>query len=132
MSNDVPSELKYTRSHEWVRADEDGTATVGVTDHAQELLGDLVFVELPDVGAKVVAGAECAVVESVKAASDVYSPIGGEVVAVNEALAESPEVINQDAYNKGWIFRLRMSDPTELEALLDADSYAEYSESEED
>ena len=132
MSNDVPTELKYTRSHEWVRVDDEGVATIGITDHAQELLGDLVFVELPEVATQLAAGSECAVVESVKAASDVYSPLSGEVVEVNEVLADSPETINQDAYEDGWIFRLRLSDPEELEALLDADSYAEHAENEED
>ena len=131
MSNDVPTELKYTKSHEWVRVEEDGIVTVGITDHAQELLGDLVFVELPEVGADFGAGAECAVVESVKAASDVYSPLTGEVIEANEALADAPETINQDAYEAGWIYRLRMSAPAELDALLDADSYAEYVESED-
>ena len=130
MSNDVPSELKYTKSHEWVRVDED-VATIGITDHAQELLGDLVFVELPEVGADLGAGAECAVVESVKAASDVYSPLSGEVIEVNETLAEAPETINQDAYEEGWIFRLRMTDTSELDGLMDADSYAEHAESED-
>ena len=131
MSNDVPSELKYTKSHEWVRVDDDGIATVGITDHAQELLGDLVFVELPEVGAELGAGAECAVVESVKAASDVYSPVTGEVIEANELLADSPETINQDAYEEGWIYRVRLSDPAELDALMDADAYAEHAESEE-
>ncbi|MCB1773125.1 MAG: glycine cleavage system protein GcvH [Gammaproteobacteria bacterium] len=131
MSNDVPTELKYTKSHEWIRVEEDGLATIGITDHAQELLGDLVFVELPEVGAELGAGAECAVVESVKAASDVYSPLSGEVIEVNETLAEAPETINEDAYQAGWIFRLRLSDPAELDALMDADSYAEHAESEE-
>ena len=131
MSNDVPSDLKYAKSHEWVRVDDEGIATIGITDHAQELLGDLVFVELPEVGAEIGAGSACAVVESVKAASDVYSPVTGEVVEVNEALADAPETINQDAYEEGWIFRLRMADPDELEALMDADSYAEHAESEE-
>lgn len=131
MSNDVPSELKYTKSHEWVRVDDDGIATVGITDHAQELLGDLVFVELPEVGAELGAGAECAVVESVKAASDVYSPVTGEVIEANESLADSPETINQDAYEEGWIYRVRLSDPSELDALMDADAYAEHAESEE-
>ena len=131
MSNDVPTELRYTKSHEWVRLEDDGTATVGITDHAQELLGDLVFVELPEVGTQVGAGAECAVVESVKAASDVYSPVTGEVIEVNEVLAESPETINGDAYEEGWIFRVRLADPAELEALMDADAYAEHAESEE-
>ena len=131
MSNDVPSELKYTKSHEWVRVEESGVATIGITDHAQELLGDLVFVELPEVGAELGVGAECAVVESVKAASDVYSPLTGEVVEVNEVLADSPETINQDAYEEGWIFRIKVNDPGELEALMDADSYAEHAESED-
>jgi len=131
MSNDVPTDLKYTKSHEWVRVDDEGIATVGITDHAQELLGDLVFVELPEVGAELGAGGECAVVESVKAASDVYSPVTGEVVEVNEVLAEAPETINQDAYEDGWIFRVRLADPDELDALMDADAYAEHAESDE-
>jgi len=131
MSNDVPTDLRYTKSHEWVRVDDEGIATVGITDHAQELLGDLVFVELPEVGADLGAGSECAVVESVKAASDVYSPVSGEVVEVNEALAEAPETINQDAYEEGWIFRIRLADPDELDALMDADAYAEHAESDE-
>lgn len=131
MSNDVPNELKYTKSHEWVRVEDDDIATVGITDHAQELLGDLVFVELPEVGSVLGAGSECAVVESVKAASDVYSPVSGEVIETNELLADSPETINQDAFEEGWIFRIRLSDPSELDALLDADSYAEHAESED-
>ena len=131
MSNDVPSDLKYTKSHEWVRIDDDGVVTIGITDHAQELLGDLVFVELPEVGSQLEAGTECAVVESVKAASDVYTPLSGEVVEVNDALAEAPETINQEAYEGGWIFRLRLSDPQELDALMDADTYAEHAESDE-
>jgi glycine cleavage system H protein len=124
----VPNELKYTDSHEWVRVDDDGTATVGITDHAQELLGDLVFVELPEVGATLAAGGECAVVESVKAASDVYSPVSGEVTEANETLADAPETINQDPYEAGWIYKLRLSDPSELEALKDADGYAAHAE----
>ena len=131
MSNDVPNELSYTKSHEWVRADEEGIATIGITDHAQEMLGDLVFVELPEVGAALGIGSECAVVESVKAASDVFSPVSGEVVEVNELLADAPETINQDAYEEGWIFRVRLSNPSELDTLMDADSYAEHAESEE-
>ncbi len=131
MSNDVPTELKYTKSHEWVRVEDDGIVTVGITDHAQELLGDLVFVELPEVGAEFGAGTECAVVESVKAASDVYCPVAGEVLEANEVLADAPETINQDAYEAGWIFRLRISAPAELESLMDADSYAEHVESED-
>jgi glycine cleavage system H protein len=124
MSN-LPSELKYTKSHEWIRDEGDGSVTIGITDHAQEQLGDLVFVELPEVGETVDAGHECAVVESVKAASDVYSPVSGEVIGVNEALADAPETINEDAFGKGWMFRVRLSDPAELDSLLDADAYAE-------
>ncbi len=122
MSN-TPSDLRYTKSHEWLRAEGDGTVTVGITEHAQELLGDLVFVDLPEVGATVEAGGDCAVVESVKAASDVYSPVSGEVVEINEALDGAPETINQDAFGDGWMFKVRMSDPAEVEGLLDADAY---------
>lgn len=126
MSN-IPDNLKYTKSHEWVKDEGDGSVTVGITDHAQELLGDLVFVELPEVGAELSAGSECAVVESVKAASDVYSPVDGEVVAVNEDLADSPEAINEDPYG-AWIFKLKLSDPAQLDSLLDAAAYAEAAE----
>jgi glycine cleavage system H protein len=122
MSN-VPAELRYTKSHEWVRSNDDGTVTVGITDHAQEQLGDLVFVELPEVGATLDAGADACVVESVKAASDVYAPLGGEVTAVNEALSDSPELINSDAYGEGWLFTLNPTDATAVEGLLDADGY---------
>lgn len=122
MSN-VPSELKYTASHEWVAVDGD-TATIGITDHAQDLLGDLVFVELPEVGAQLEAKGECAVVESVKAASDVYAPLSGEVLEVNEALSDAPETINSDPYGAGWILRLKIGDSGELDALLDAAAYA--------
>lgn len=122
MSN-VPSELKYTASHEWIAVEGD-TATIGITEHAQDLLGDLVFVELPEVGAELEVKGECAVVESVKAASDVYSPLSGEVIAVNEALSDAPETINNDAYGDGWIFRMKIADSSELDALLDADTYA--------
>ncbi len=128
--SDIPEELKYTKSHEWVLDEGDGIAAVGITDHAQELLGDLVFVELPEVGAELTAGAECAVVESVKAASDIYSPLDGEVVEVNEALADSPEAINEAPY-ENWIFKLKMADPSQLDNLLDAAAYAEFIESEE-
>ena len=123
--SEVPSELKYSKSHEWVRNEGDGTVTVGITDHAQALLGDLVFVELPEPGAEVSAATECAVVESVKAASDVYSPVTGEVTEVNEALSDAPEIINGDAFGAGWMFKVRLGNETELEELLDADSYAE-------
>jgi len=119
----VPPELKYTDSHEWVRWESDGSATVGITDFAQESLGDLVFVELPEVGRSVKAGEACAVVESVKAASDVYAPIDGEVVAVNPAAADKPESINADAF-AAWLFRLRPRDPGAKGRLLDAARYA--------
>ena len=119
MSN-IPTDLKYTPSHEWVRDNGDGTVTVGITDHAQELLGDLVFVETPEVGATLAAEQGCAVVESVKAASDVYAPLAGEVVEVNGLLADAPETINQDPYGEGWLFKLKPSDAGALGALLDA------------
>ena len=119
----TPKELKYTKSHEWVRPEKDGTVTVGITDHAQELMGDLVYVELPPQGAKIATGKECAVVESVKAASDVYAPVSGEVVAVNSALADAPETANKDPYGAGWMFRLKPANPGELNSLLDAAAY---------
>ena len=128
--SDIPADLKYAKSHEWVRVEGDA-AIVGITDHAQDQLGDMVYVELPEVGSQYAAGDACAVVESVKAASDVYAPVSGEVVEVNEALADSPELVNQDAYGDGWIMRLRLSDPAELDGLMDADGYAAYVESEE-
>ncbi len=123
MSN-LPTELKYTRSHEWVRDNEDGTVTIGITDHAQELLGDLVFVETPEPGASFGAQDAVAVVESVKAASDVYAPLAGEVTEVNEVLADSPETVNQDAFGAGWLFKMRLADAEALGALLDAEAYA--------
>ena len=123
MSN-IPSDLKYASSHEWVRNDGDGTFTVGISEHAQELLGDMVFVELPEVGDEVDAGEDCAVAESVKAASDIYAPIGGEIVAINEELEDSPETVNNDAYGDGWLFRIKASDESELENLLSAEDYA--------
>ncbi|MFH8135533.1 glycine cleavage system protein GcvH [Pantoea osteomyelitidis] len=122
MSN-VPNELKYRESHEWVRKEDDGTWTVGITEHAQELLGDMVFVDLPDVGATFSAGDDCAVAESVKAASDIYAPISGEVVAVNEELADAPELVNSEPYAAGWLFKIKASDESELDSLLDADAY---------
>ena len=127
----TPESLKYTESHEWIKNNGDGTVTVGITDHAQELLGDLVFVELPEVGASLDAGAECAVVESVKAASDVYAPVAGEVVAVNDALAGAPETINEDPYDAGWMFKLRLSDAGALEGLMTADAYTAYAAADE-
>ncbi len=130
MSN-IPNDLKYAKSHEWVRDEEDGTVVIGISDHAQELLGDLVFVELPEIGDSVDAGNECAVVESVKAASDVYSPVSGEVIAVNEALADAPETVNQDAFGDGWLFQVKLSDSAQLDDLLEAEAYSEIVESEE-
>jgi glycine cleavage system H protein len=129
MSN-VPADLKYTKSHEWVKDNGDGTVTVGITDHAQELLGDMVFVEVPEAGREVSAGEDCAVVESVKAASDVYSPVAGEIVEGNEGLADAPETVNSDAYGDGWMFKVKMSDAGELAGLLDADAYNALVESE--
>jgi glycine cleavage system H protein len=130
MSN-VPSDLKYTKTHEWVRDEGDGVVTIGITDHAQELLGDLVFVELPEVGASLDVGGDCAVVESVKAASDVYAPLTGEVTEVNEELADAPETINQDAYGDGWMFKLKLSDAGELDTLMGAEAYTEHAESDD-
>jgi glycine cleavage system H protein len=121
--SDVPGDLKYTKSHEWVREEEDGSVLVGITDHAQSALGDLVFVEPPEAGSEVAAGDACAVVESVKAASDVYSPVTGEVTEANDALSDSPELVNQDPYGDGWIMRIQLSNPSELDELLDAESY---------
>jgi glycine cleavage system H protein len=119
----VPSDLKYAKSHEWAKKQADGTVVIGITDHAQSALGDLVFVEVPKAGRKVNAGEACAVVESVKAASDVYAPIGGEVVDANAALANAPETLNQDPYGKGWMFKLKPANPAELDKMLDAAGY---------
>ncbi|WP_017938082.1 glycine cleavage system protein GcvH [Zestomonas thermotolerans] len=121
MSN-IPADLRYAASHEWARLESDGSVTVGITDHAQEALGDVVFVELPEIGKQLSAGQEAGVVESVKAASDIYAPIGGEVIAINEALADSPELINSDPYGS-WFFKLKPSDVAELDKLLDAAGY---------
>lgn len=123
MSN-TPTDLKYAKSHEWVKVQADGTVIIGITDHAQAALGDLVFVETPKVGRKVAAGEACAVVESVKAASDVYAPIAGEVIAVNEALASSPEILNTDPYTTGWMWKMKPSNVADAAALLDAAGYA--------
>ncbi len=119
----IPSELKYASSHEWARLEEDGTVTVGITDHAQEALGDVVFVELPGVGDTLAAGDDAGVVESVKAASDIYAPISGEVVAVNERLEDEPETVNADPYNDGWFYKLQPADVGELDKLLSASDY---------
>ena len=129
--SDIPQELKYTQSHEWVRIEEDGCLTIGITEHAQSLLGDMVFVELPDIDDEFEAEQECAVVESVKAASDVLCPVEGAVVAVNEELDESPEQINVNAYHEGWLFKITPSKASDVEELMDAAAYAELVESEE-
>ncbi len=118
----IPADLRYTSSHEWLRRESDGTITIGITDHAQGQLGDLVFVELPAVGRKVAAGEACAVVESVKAASDVYAPIAGTIVARNDAVPAAPEAVNQDAY-AAWLFRIRPADAGAMDSLLDARGY---------
>ena len=123
MSN-IPVELKYTRTHEWLRREADGSVTVGISDHAQDALGDLVFVEIPETGRSVKAGEACAVVESVKAASDIYSPIDGEIIAANEALGAQPELLNTDPYGEGWIMKIRPAVEPETSALLDANAYA--------
>lgn len=123
--SEIPSELKYAKSHEWARLEDDGTVTVGISDHAQALLGDVVFVELPEIDAEVSAESEVAVVESVKAASDVYAPVTGTVVAINETLEDAPETLNNDPYVDGWMFKIEPSDTAELDALLSSDDYAE-------
>jgi len=124
----VPANLKYTQSHEWTRLDADGLVTVGITDHAQEALGDMVFLELPQIGRKLQAGEECAVVESVKAASDVYAPISGEVVATNQEAVDTPEIINKDAY-AAWLFKVKPDNAAEFSALMGADAYTAVADS---
>ena len=119
----TPSELKYASSHEWARLEEDGSVTVGITDHAQDALGDVVFVELPETGDTLAAGDEAGVVESVKAASDIYAPVAGEGIAVDERLEDEPETVNADPYNDGWFYKLKPSDTSELDALLSAEDY---------
>ena len=131
MSSEIPGDLKFLKSHEWLRIEGDGLATVGISDHAQGLLGDLVYVELPAVGDDVEAGNACAVVESVKAASDVYAPVSGKIVEVNESLADKPETINEDAFGDGWLFVIRMSEPEQANELLNADDYAATMEDDE-
>ncbi len=121
---DTPQDLKYTKSHEWVRVEADGSVTVGITDHAQALLGDLVFVETPEAGTEATAGEACATVESVKAASDVYAPVSGEIAEANQDLADAPEKVNESPFDQGWLFRIRPSDASELDALMDAEEYA--------
>lgn len=127
----TPSELKYASSHEWSRLEEDGTVTIGISDHAQEALGDVVFVELPEVGDTLAAGDEAGVVESVKAASDIYAPIGGEVIAINGVLEDEPETVNSDPYHEGWFFKLQPTDTAELDKLLGMDDYLQHCEDED-
>lgn len=126
--SEIRSELKYLSSHEWARLEEDGTVTVGISDHAQDALGDVVYVETPEVGTNLAAGDEAGVVESVKAASDIYAPVSGEVVAINESLEDAPETVNGSPYDEGWMFRIKPSDVSELDNMLDADAYRAESE----
>ena len=129
---EIPGDLKFLKSHEWARVEDKGTVTVGISDHAQSLLGDLVYVELPSIGDTVKAGTACAVVESVKAASDVYAPVSGEIIAINEALPDKPETINEDAYGDGWLFVVQPDNlAEEQDELLDPDAYAELIENDE-
>ena len=125
MSN-VPEELRYTKSHEWIRVEDDGSITVGITDHAQEQMGDLVYVELPEVGRNVGGSEELVVIESVKAASDVYTPVAGEVTEVNDVLTDAPEMVNSDPYGDGWLFKLAPTDPGDLNDMMDAHEYTEH------
>ena len=127
--SEIPAELRYRTSHEWVRV-EDDVAVVGITDHAQDAMGDLVYVELPEVGQVLATGEEAGVVESVKAASDIYAPVSGEIVAVNDALEDEPELVNQEAFGNGWLFKIKMADPGELKEMLTADQYQEQLDSE--
>ncbi|MBG5951324.1 MULTISPECIES: glycine cleavage system protein GcvH [Proteus] len=127
----IPSELKYAQSHEWIRSEGNGEYTIGITEHAQELLGDMVFVDLPEVGREVAIGDDCAVAESVKAASDIYAPLSGEIIAVNEELNDSPELVNSAPYGEGWLFRIKANNESELDDLLDAAGYQELVDSEE-
>ncbi|MFV1972922.1 MAG: glycine cleavage system protein GcvH [Thiohalobacterales bacterium] len=130
MSN-IPVDLKYAKTHEWVRVNDDGSVTVGISDSAQGQLGDMVFIEVPETGQSVAAAEACAVVESVKAASDVYAPIAGEIVEVNAGLADSPETVNTDVYGEGWIFRMTPTDKAELDGLMDAETYESFLASED-
>lgn len=123
--SDIPGDLKYIETHQWVRVADDGTATVGITDFAQEQLGDVVYIGLPELGATVNGGEEAGVAESVKSASDVFSPVTGEVIAFNESLEDEPEKVNEDPYGEGWLFRVKLADPGELDSLMDADTYSE-------
>ena len=123
MSN-IPADLKYVASHEWIRTEADGTVTVGITDFAQDQLGDVVFVELPEVGTEVAADQDIAVVESVKAASDIYAPLAGKIIAINEELIDAPEKVNEDPYGDAWFFKMELADAADLDSLLDADGYS--------
>ena len=123
--SEIPGDLKFLKSHEWARVEDDGKVTIGISDQAQSLLGDLVYVELPSVGDQVEVGTACAVVESVKAASDVYAPLSGKVLEVNDALSDKPETINEDAYGDGWLFTMSIDDADQLNDLLDPDAYSE-------
>ena len=129
--SEVPLELGYAATHEWAKQDEEGLIVIGISDHAQDALGDIVYVELPEVGQQIVAGEEAGVVESVKAASDIYAPVSGAVEEINEGLEDSPETVNQDPYGDGWFFKLKVTDERELDDLLDADAYQELCESED-
>ncbi|MBC7193920.1 glycine cleavage system protein GcvH [Marinobacter sp.] len=129
--SEIPADLKYIETHQWVRVSDDGTATVGITDFAQEQLGDVVYIGVPDVGATVNGGEEAGVAESVKSASDVFSPVTGEVVEVNESLEDEPEKVNEDPYGDGWLYKVRLEDAGELDGLMDAAAYAEHVAAEE-
>ena len=129
--SEIPTELKYASSHEWARLEEDGSVTVGISDHAQQALGDVVYVEHPEVGQTVSAGAETGVVESVKAASDIYAPVSGTITGINEALEDAPETVNQDPYGDGWFFKIEPDDVNQLEDLLDAAAYGELCDADE-
>lgn len=124
--SEIPQQLLYTKTHEWIRREDDGSVVVGITDHAQAALGDMVFVELPEAGTQIQAGADLGVVESVKAASDVYAPLDGEVIEVNDGLADKPEVINTDPYGEGWFFRLMPADASDLDGMMNADDYSAF------
>lgn len=121
--SDFPNDVRYAKTHEWIRLEDDGTALVGISDHAQDAMGDLVYVQLPETGVQVAAGSEAGVVESVKAASDIYAPVDGEIVEVNTLLEDAPETVNEDPYGRGWIFRIRPANAADVDGLLSADDY---------
>ena len=126
--NEIPGDLRFKKSHEWVRVEADGSLTIGISDHAQDLLGDIVFVELPEIGTQISAEDEVAIVESVKAASDIYSPISGEIIEVNEVLLDNPEIINESPYHEGWFYKLQPSDSEEIDELLSPEQYGDICE----